>query len=94
MYWFWHTYNPETLCVSALSVCSMEIVIGNIVIIIGFILLVCFGLVYAWYVHETVVGRHAETGFDLSENHVYPVGDAAHVARCWHGYALVQSDYL
>ena len=57
-------------------------VIGNIVIKIGFMLFVCFGLLTAWYVHGTVVGWHAEMGFDLSENHVYHVGDAAHVACC------------
>jgi hypothetical protein len=31
-------------------------------------------LLHAWYVQGTVVGRHAETGETLSENHVYPVG--------------------
>ena len=43
---------------------------------------VCFGLIYAWYVHGTVVGRHAETGETLSVNHVYPVGDVTHEVRC------------
>ena len=52
------------------------------VLSVGFILLVCFGLLYAWYVHRTVVGQHAEMGENLSENHVYPVGDAALVVGC------------
>ena len=37
---------------------------------------------HAWYTHETVVGRHAETGETLSANHVYPVGGVAYVAHC------------
>ena len=49
---------------------------------VGLLLPVCFGLVHAWYVHGTVVGRHAETGATLSENHVYPVGGVAYEARC------------
>jgi hypothetical protein len=28
------------------------------------------------------LGRHVETGFDLSAKHVFPIGDVAHVARC------------
>jgi hypothetical protein len=47
-----------------------------------FALLVCFGLIHAWYVHGTVVGRHAETGETLSANHVFPVGDVTHEVRC------------
>ena len=41
---------------------------------VGLIVHVCVGLLYAWYVQGTVVGRHAETGVTLSANHVYPVG--------------------
>jgi hypothetical protein len=55
---------------------------------VGSTLLVCFGLLLAWYVHGTMVGRHAETGETLSENHVYPVGGVAYEALCWHCYAL------
>ena len=55
------------------------------------VILVCFGLLYAWYIHGTMVGRHAETGATLSENHVYPVGGVAYEARRWHSYALAQS---
>jgi hypothetical protein len=36
---------------------------------------------YAWYLQGTVVGRHAETGATLSENHVYPVGGATLVVH-------------
>ena len=57
-------------------------VIGNIVIKIGFMLFVCVGLLTAWYVHGTVVGWHAEMVFNLSDNHAYPVGDAAHMTLC------------
>ena len=49
------------------------------VISVGLVLLVCFGLLYAWYAHGTVVGRHGETGESPSKNHVYPVGNAASV---------------
>ena len=47
------------------------------VLSVGLVLLVFFGLLYAWHVHEAVVGRHVETGESLSKNHAYPVGIAA-----------------
>jgi hypothetical protein len=31
-------------------------------------------LEHAWYIKVRWLGRHAETGETLSENHVYPVG--------------------
>ena len=43
--------------------------------------LACFGLIYAWYFHGTMVGRHVETGVTLSAKHVYPVGGFAYEAR-------------
>jgi hypothetical protein len=52
-----------------------------LVIRVGFAFHVCFGILHAWYKHETMVGRHGETGESLSVNHVYPVGNAASVLR-------------
>jgi hypothetical protein len=52
-----------------------------LVIRVGLAFPVCFGLVYARYVHGTVAGRHGETGESLSTNHVYPVGNVASVLR-------------
>jgi hypothetical protein len=50
---------------------------------VGPVLLVCFGLIYAWYDMETVVGLwHVETGETLSAKHVCPVGGVAYEARC------------
>jgi hypothetical protein len=50
---------------------------------VGPVLLVCFGLMYAWYDMETVVGLwHVETGETLSAKHVCPVGGVAYEARC------------
>ena len=66
------------------TVCSNPVLIyihQLMVLSVGLVLLVCFGLLYAWYVHETVAGRHGETGESLSTNHVYPVGNAASVLR-------------
>jgi hypothetical protein len=66
------------------TVCSDPVLIyihQLLVLSVGLEFLVCFGLLYAWYVHGTVVGRHGETGESLSTNHVYPVGNAASVLR-------------
>ena len=52
-----------------------------LVISVGLAFPVSYGLVYAWYVHGTVAGRHGETGESLSMNHVYPVGNVASVLR-------------
>ena len=60
---------------------------------IELILLVCFELLHAWYDMELWLGRHAETGATLSENHVCPVGGVTLVVRCQHSYALFQSEY-
>jgi hypothetical protein len=70
---------------SAWSTVSMDPVLlythQLLVINVGLAFPVCFGLVYARYVHGTVAGRHGETGESLSTNHVYPVGNVASVLR-------------
>jgi hypothetical protein len=66
------------------TVCKDPVLINIhqlLVIRVGLAFPVCFGLVYARYVHGTVAGRHGETGESLSTNHVYPVGNVASVLR-------------
>ena len=66
------------------TVCSDPVVnyIHQLTVLsVGLVILVFFGLLYAWYVHENMVGRHLETGESLSEKHTYPVGNAATVLR-------------
>ena len=48
---------------------------------VGLVVHVCVGLLYAWYVQGTVVGRHAEMGATLSANHVYPVEGVTYEVR-------------
>ena len=62
------------------TVCSDPVLIyihQLLVLSVGLEFLVCFGLLVAWYVHATVVGRNGETGKRLSTTRVYPIGNAA-----------------
>ena len=67
----------STVCIDQVIVYIHQLLL----ISVGIAFPVCFGLLDAWYVHGTVVGRHGETGESLSTNHVYPVGNAASVLR-------------
>jgi hypothetical protein len=73
--------NPNGIRGVGLACCHCRMNVDERELYCLFVLI--FGMRLVW--HGTVVGRHAETGATLSENHVHPVEDVTHEVRLWYG---------